>query len=177
MSVPIPASLAEAIPAGVVVLDRAGKIVQASSRAAEAIVGADFFSTYGSGKAYDAARDSFLARVATEELALEFEAGGRRIRIRGFEHEGERFALALVEPLEGDARTLAIVAAWERALPLVSEVRHEINNPLMGILGQAELLGMRSDLPEAVRKKVEMIEKEAERIRETVKLLHSIRPF
>ncbi len=40
---------------------------------------------------------------------------------------------------------------------LVSHVRHEINNPLTGVLGQVQLL-LREDLTERARKRAEVIE-------------------
>ena len=50
---------------------------------------------------------------------------------------------------------------------LVSRVRHEINNPLTGILGQAQLL-LREDLNEKARKRAETIERLAQRLAQTV---------
>jgi signal transduction histidine kinase len=50
---------------------------------------------------------------------------------------------------------------------LVSRVRHEINNPLTGVIGQAQLL-LRSDLEPKVRHRVETIEQLAIRIRDIV---------
>ena len=46
---------------------------------------------------------------------------------------------------------------------LVSGVAHEINNPLQSILGFAELLQMGSDLPEAAKKDLVLIQKESNR--------------
>jgi signal transduction histidine kinase len=48
---------------------------------------------------------------------------------------------------------------------LVAHVRHEINNPLTGVLGQAQLL-LREELSEKVRKRVETIEELAIRLRD-----------
>ncbi|HVF57337.1 MAG TPA: histidine kinase dimerization/phospho-acceptor domain-containing protein [Pyrinomonadaceae bacterium] len=50
---------------------------------------------------------------------------------------------------------------------LAARVRHEINNPLTGLLGQTQLL-MREDLSASVRRRVEIIEQLAGRIRDTV---------
>jgi C4-dicarboxylate-specific signal transduction histidine kinase len=46
---------------------------------------------------------------------------------------------------------------------LVSGVAHELNNPLQAILGFAELLHMRSDLPRDVRQELALIQKEGAR--------------
>lgn len=49
----------------------------------------------------------------------------------------------------------------------VAQVRHEINNPLTGLLGQAQLL-LREELPDATRRRIQIIESLAARIRDTV---------
>jgi signal transduction histidine kinase len=46
---------------------------------------------------------------------------------------------------------------------LVSGVAHELNNPLQAILGFAELLQMRDDLPPQIRNELELIQKESTR--------------
>jgi signal transduction histidine kinase len=56
---------------------------------------------------------------------------------------------------------------------LVAHVRHEINNPLTGVLGQAQLL-LRSELDETARRRVETIEHLAARIRDTVARLRDV---
>ena len=56
---------------------------------------------------------------------------------------------------------------------LVAHVRHEINNPLTGVLGQAQLL-LRSELDDVARRRVETIEQLASRIRDTVARLRDV---
>jgi signal transduction histidine kinase len=56
---------------------------------------------------------------------------------------------------------------------LVAHVRHEINNPLTGIIGQAQLL-LRTDLDEASRRRIETIEQLASRIRDIVARLRDV---
>ena len=56
---------------------------------------------------------------------------------------------------------------------LVSRVRHEINNPLTGILGQAQLL-LREELNEKARQRAETIEQLARRLAQTVAELRQI---
>ncbi|HVS21385.1 MAG TPA: histidine kinase dimerization/phospho-acceptor domain-containing protein [Pyrinomonadaceae bacterium] len=69
------------------------------------------------------------------------------------------------------ARLRALVAEYEAkttdAAALVARVRHEINNPLAGLLGQAQLL-LREELNDKSRTRVETIEKLAIRIKEIV---------
>ena len=56
---------------------------------------------------------------------------------------------------------------------LVAHVRHEINNPLTGVLGQAQLL-LREELSEKVRKRVETIEELAIRLRDITAQLRQV---
>jgi nitrogen-specific signal transduction histidine kinase len=52
-------------------------------------------------------------------------------------------------------------------------VRHEINNPLTGVIGQAQLL-LREELSQSARRRVETIEQLAGRIRDTVAELRAV---
>jgi signal transduction histidine kinase len=65
------------------------------------------------------------------------------------------------------ARLRALVAEYETKLTdaatLVARVRHEINNPLAGLLGQAQLL-LREELSDKARGRVKIIEELAKRI-------------
>ncbi len=56
---------------------------------------------------------------------------------------------------------------------LVARVRHEINNPLAGVLGQAQLL-LREELSERARKRAQTIEELAIRLRDVVAQLRQI---
>lgn len=56
---------------------------------------------------------------------------------------------------------------------LAAHVRHEINNPLTGLIGQAQLL-LREDLSDRARRRVQTIEQLANRIRDTVASLREI---
>lgn len=56
---------------------------------------------------------------------------------------------------------------------LVAHVRHEINNPLTGVIGQAQLL-LREELSPTARRRVETIEQLAGRIRDTVAQLRDV---
>ena len=61
----------------------------------------------------------------------------------------------------------------EETAALVARIRHEINNPLTGVLGQAQLL-LREDLPERSRKRVQTIEDLALRLRDVVAQLREV---
>ena len=75
------------------------------------------------------------------------------------------------------ARLQAAMAEHEKKLAeaaeLVAHVRHEINNPLAALLGQAQLL-LREDLSEKARRRAETIEAQAKRIQEIVAELRVI---
>ncbi len=75
------------------------------------------------------------------------------------------------------ARLNAQVADYEQKLAdaatLVARIRHEINNPLAALLGQAQLL-LREELDERSRKRAETIESQAKRIQEIVGELREI---
>ncbi len=64
-------------------------------------------------------------------------------------------------------------AQLESVAELVARVRHEINNPLTGVLGQAQLL-LREDLNDKARKRVETIENLAIRLRDIVGQLREV---
>ena len=76
------------------------------------------------------------------------------------------------------ARQTALATEYEgklsAAASLVARVRHEINNPLAALLGQAQLLLRDQDLSEKTRKRAETIESQAKRIEEIVGELRSI---
>lgn len=64
-------------------------------------------------------------------------------------------------------------AKLDEVAELITRVRHEINNPLTGVLGQAQLL-LREDLSDKARKRVETIEQLAMRIRDIVAQLRQV---
>ena len=75
------------------------------------------------------------------------------------------------------AETNALIAEYEAKMDevaeLITRVRHEINNPLTGVLGQAQLL-LREDLNERARKRAETIEELAIRLRDIVAQLRQV---
>ena len=78
---------------------------------------------------------------------------------------------------EAEEKIRALVADYEARIDevadLIARVRHEINNPLTGVLGQAQLL-LREELNEKARKRVQTIEEMAIRIRDIVAQLRHV---
>jgi len=74
-------------------------------------------------------------------------------------------------------RLRTVITTYEQKLAetaaLVARVRHDINNPLAALLGQAQLL-LREDLNAKIRRRAEMIEGQAKRIEEIVGQLREI---
>lgn len=71
------------------------------------------------------------------------------------------------------AQLIEYEARLNEVADLIMRVRHEINNPLTGVLGQAQLL-LREDLDEKSRRRVEKIEELAIRIRDVVGELRKV---
>lgn len=76
-------------------------------------------------------------------------------------------------------RLRAAVAEHEQrmsdAAALVAQVRHEINNPLAVLLGQAQLLLRQEELSEKSRHRAETIEQQAKRIEEIIGQLRKVK--
>lgn len=64
-------------------------------------------------------------------------------------------------------------ARIDEVAELIARVRHEINNPLAGVLGQAQLL-LREELNEKARKRAQTIEELAIRLRDIVGQLRQV---
>lgn len=90
-------------------------------------------------------------------------AGDTSQAVRQSESESEK-----IRALEADHQ-----AKMDEVADLITRVRHEINNPLTGVLGQAQLL-LREDLSERARKRAQTIEEMAIRIRDIVAQLRQV---
>jgi signal transduction histidine kinase len=105
--------------------------------------------------------DKHSAAVKTEEATSPAGTLGENIPGKG---DGEEKLRAVVADYQ---------ARMDEVADLITRVRHEINNPLTGVLGQAQLL-LREELNERARKRAETIEGLAIRIRDIVAQLRQI---
>ena len=76
-------------------------------------------------------------------------------------------------PAQPDELVAKYRSKLDEVAELVARIRHEINNPLTGVLGQAQLL-LREDLSERARKRALTIEELAIRIRDIVAQLREV---
>jgi signal transduction histidine kinase len=116
-----------------------------------------------------------VLRAICGDLPEDAPAIPLRIHVLPFPSEQPSLVTVVLETLpatEDEDRADVLI---ERFLQIASHVRHEINNPLMGVLVHGELLESRTDLPEDVRERIRAIREEAERIREHVRELGAIR--
>jgi len=81
------------------------------------------------------------------------------------------------ESEDAETKLRKLVADYETRIDevadVITRVRHEINNPLTGVLGQAQLL-LREELDEKTRKRVQTIEELAIRLRDIVAQLRQV---
>ena len=158
---------------GLLLLDRGGTIRAADEGAsvllqtkASSLVGTSFFSLAGG----EGAREAYLRSAGTERIDLDCAVAGARVRIRSLEDGEELRVVALVfGPPTPEEAELA------KAAELAGQVKHDINNLLMGLLGHVTLLRDRVELPEAARKRIEVIQEQGRKIRDRVSDLDLIR--
>lgn len=177
MSTAWPVSLAEAIPAGLVLIDREGGIVSINHAAEELIgfkapdlVGEDFFTRFEALDGMAEAKETFLSGGAGADLPRpvrfrrpDREEPSARVRIRALEKDGERYGVVVLE----DADILAVVRT----------VRHDVNNSLMGLMGHAELLRNYGDLSSKSLAKIEAMSEEIDRVRERMARLGQLASY
>src|SRR3982074_1769486 len=87
-----------------------------------------------------------------QEVTLNSEGPDSAERTSVETNEKGTDAEAKIRALEADYKTRI-----DEVADLITRVRHEINNPLTGVLGQAQLL-LREDLNERARKRAKTIE-------------------
>jgi signal transduction histidine kinase len=153
----------EALPIGTIVVDQQGSILYANLAARRFGVLPFLRTLPGGGEGPEGA--------FTVQVPLEGSIDPADVRVHVRSVPGANGAAW------GECRLVVLeeIPPSGSLFQIVSNVRHEINNSLMGLLGQVELLLGRADLSETARQKVGQVQAEAERIRSRVADLGAIR--
>jgi len=101
-------------------------------------------------------------------------------------HSGERHVRVEIAPLQSDEGSLAVVlladlgdggeGQLEQIQSAIRTIKHEINNPLTGALGNINLLLRRSDLDDKTRKRLSTAEQEIKKVAQIVQRLAELAP-
>jgi len=107
-----------------------------------------------------------------DELAFLIGAGAVDLVARLGNFVPITVGLAVRRAQIGEQTSSAVLNERERSRDFGEMLRHEVNNPLTGILGNAEmLLKLRSELPPQALARLETIAELAVRLRETIRRL------
>lgn len=101
-------------------------------------------------------------------------------------HSGDRHVRIEIAPLTVDGEPLAVVllvdlgdggeSQLEEIQSAIRTIKHEINNPLTGALGNINLLLRRTDLDEKTRKRLSTAEQEIKKVAQIVQRLADLAP-
>jgi len=167
------------IPIPVAIVDRDLAVCDANEAYAR-LFGEDLSSLLGAPLAVifatgDLAAGARAAASGGDAFSTEAAAAGGipvRVRVESIEDEEEPRGLAIITP-SGD------VSVDDRLLELFAAIRvikHEINNPLTGALGNINLLLRRSDLDEKMRRRLATAEQEIKKVSLIVVKLSELAP-
>jgi signal transduction histidine kinase len=156
-----------------------GVLLRQQRASAESAVACLLFAVHGSGFSIYYSRFSLHNASATPPLLRWGKRSHHLPHLYLILWDGS----AMTEPDEQrpasvpTAELNALIADYEAKIDevaeLITRVRHEMNNPLTGVLGQAQLL-LREDLNERARKRAETIEELAIRLRDIVAQLRQV---
>jgi signal transduction histidine kinase len=165
------------MPLPVALVDRDLVVYDASDAYAET-AGATLSSLLGARLAVEFADgDMERAREAVGTGAA-FEAdavarGSVAVRVRLEALDGDDRALAFLQPAaEADGESSRLV----ELLGAIRTIKHEINNPLTGALGNINLLLRRTDLDEKTRRRLATAEQEIKKASQIVLRLADLEP-
>jgi nitrogen-specific signal transduction histidine kinase len=175
-------ALLEALPFSALLLDSQARVVAVNAemeritgRGSRHLIGKPFFEAFADLDGAARIAPDFTERVlrgALNECCLTplpsaaAPERSARVHLRSVRKEGEPLVLVLLEPIAGDAQLRSDLDRARGRLRATSRIKHEISNPLMGLLGTAELLEGYPDLPDRSRQRLTTILHEARRIQE-----------
>ena len=175
------------LPLGVLVVGSDGRILRANSAAgsycpwpAEDATGRSVFDVLGEYRETETLESAFRGAMVSEEPmpdgfeAILDHADGKVVAsVWWLAKRDGRFGVLLLH--RAGASGLRGGPSIADLAQRIADVKHQINNPLMGILGHAELLMIDAAMPAEARNRAEIIQGEARRIRDQMELLDRLR--
>jgi len=195
MSTTLLHSMFMSFPAGLLVLDAKGIILE-SNLAARSLPGGadselegrDFLNAYEALENFQQIRDRFLIDMKEDNLHATFETGlsftgsdrsTRRLpihlQLHSFQNDKTGTCILVIMEIVGEYGNQNAAKVMAGCVQRLTHLKHEINNPLMGIFGNADLLTGKKELPEAARKRAGSILEQARNIRDRVIELGELR--
>jgi nitrogen-specific signal transduction histidine kinase len=181
----------QAFPIGLLLLDSNGAILDANQAARDLptggghnLEGMDFFDAYGGLEDLQEVRDRFIIGTRDGKLKESFDTGLRgdgsgrlpvQLRLESFGSGEGDMILVMFEVIQTGEDNRNAAKLLKNSVKQLSNIRHDINNPLMGIFGHAELLSGRDDLPEGAKNSIATIMEQSRKIRDLVLELGRVR--
>ena len=155
------------LPVPVALVD-AELVVHDASDAYFTLVGASRDEAIGAPLAVALPPGSASITAVGGDIELELAGRPARLRIEPLDANPARAVVVLVEAAD-DVRFAQLLAT-------VRSIKHDINNPLTGALGNITLLLRRTDLDEKTRKRLTTAEQELKKISQIVVRLADLAP-
>ena len=185
------AAMFRTFPMGLLLLDNKGAILDANQAArslptgaGENMEGKDFFEVFKGLEDLQAIQDRFLIATRDGQIREAFDSGLRgedsgrvpvHLRLERFDGGDGDVILAIIEIVGAGDNNQNAAKLLRNSVKQLSDIRHDINNPLMGVFGHAELLASRNDLPDGARNSVDTIMEQSRKIRDLVLELGKVR--